>query len=69
MGIKIERYPDGRLKSIEGSTENYEFWVDENGNHTWMRKDSKFDELILRLIDGYEEALREQLNPSKKASR
>lgn len=69
MKIKVHRYPDGRLNSIEGSTEDYEFWIDENGNHTWMRKDKKFDELILKLIDGHEEALREQLNSSKKASR
>jgi len=69
MKIEVHRYPDGRLKSIEGSTENYEFWIDENGNYTCMSKDTKFDELILKLIDGHEEALREQLNSSKKASR
>ena len=69
MKIKIQRYPDGRLKSIECSTGNCECWIDENGNYTWMRKDRKFDELILKLIDGHEEALREQLDSSKKASR
>jgi len=57
LEIEIQTHPDSRLKSIECSTGDYEFWVDENGFSTWMRKDRKFDELILKLIDGYEEAL------------
>ena len=61
LEIEIQRHPDSRLKSIDCSTGDYEFWMDENGFSTWMRKDRKFDELILKLIDGYEEALIEQL--------
>lgn len=66
MKIKVHRHPDGRIKSIEGSTENYEFWIDENGTHKWMRKDEKFDKLILKLMAGHKKAVKDCSSSDRK---
>ncbi len=45
--VRIERYPDGRFKSVYTSSEQYESWIDENGVFKSMRKNPKFDQLLI----------------------
>jgi hypothetical protein len=61
LEVEVHRYSDGGLRSIKVSSENYWFWIDENGDHTCMYKDRRFGDLILELIGGYGGASRGQL--------
>jgi hypothetical protein len=47
IGVRIERYPDSRFKSACVSSEQYESWIDEEGVLRSVRKDPRFDWLLM----------------------
>jgi hypothetical protein len=51
MQVKVERYPDGRIKSVSGSTKEIEFWIDDDGACRSVRKNLRLGQLLDRILN------------------
>jgi hypothetical protein len=52
MKIKIEKHADGKFKSLRGSADDYEFWIDQNGVFRCINKNEVFDRILSQLLAG-----------------